>query len=310
MVEGFHLPALRRRRDVEVVAACDPVLERAKRFAPFATTDPRPAIERADAVLVATPPSATPHLAIQALEMGRDVFCEKPIAETPEAGAKLVEAVRRTKRKLQVGFFLRHHPAVRRMREWDVGRPFVARLGLFSEAWVSPEHERSLVEAYLRTSSPMVVTGAHIADLLLWFAASPPLRVSGAGAATRDVPGPNHEAGLVTFADGSLGLLEVGWLHEAEKRDLPYPVGRSCQYEFLGPKGSILFEWDTGRLRLVTRGGIVEENYGPESADFDAQWEAFVTDPTPGVEDGYRSLKLTHLVAEARRAGRVIEWTP
>jgi predicted dehydrogenase len=295
---------------VEVAAACDPVVERARRVAPFATADPEAAIERADAVLVATPPSATPRLAIRALEMGRDVFCEKPIAENPEEGARLVEAVRRTKRKLQVGFFLRHHPAVRRMREWDVGRPFVARLGLFSEAWVSPEHERGLVETYLGTSSPMVVTGAHIADLLLWFAGQEPARVSGAGAATLGLPGPNHEAGLVSFPDGSLGLLEVGWLHAAEKRDVPYPVSRSCQYEFFGPKGSILFEWDTGRLRRVTREGILEENYGVESSDFDAQWEAFFTAPGPDVEAGYRSLKLTHLVAEARRSGRVIEWKP
>jgi predicted dehydrogenase len=307
VVEGFHAPALRRRRDVEIVAACDPEIERARRFAPFATTDPRAAIDRADAVLVATPPSATPALAIQALEAGRDVFCEKPIAESPGEGAKLVEAVRRSGRKLQVGFFLRHLRSVRRLRSWDVGRPLVARLGLFTEAWVSPEHERLLAEVYLRSSGPMVVTGAHIADFLLWMVGSKPVRVSGAAARTRALPAPNHEAGLVTFADGSMGLLEVGWLHPAERRDLPYPVGRSCQYEFFGPGGAIHFDWDTGRLRFVTADRTVEEQYGPEENDFDAQWEAFVTDPAPGVEAGYASLVLTHAIAEAARTGRSIE---
>ncbi len=310
MVEDFHHPALRKRRDIEIVAACDPVLERAQRFAPFATTDPRAAIDRAEAVLVATPPSATPHLALLALEAGRDVFCEKPIAETPELGRMLVEAVKRTGRKFQVGFFLRHTRALRRMRTWDVGKPVVARLGVFSEAWVSPGHERGLVENYLRTSSPMVVTGAHIADLLLSRVASEPVLVQGAGGRTRDLPGPNHEAGLVTFADGSLGILEVGWLHPAEKKDLPYPVGRACQYEFFGPKGSILYEWDTGRLRFVTDGGTVEESFPPEEIDFDAQLEAFINAPGPGVEEGYRSLVLTHAIAESRRTGRAVGWKP
>ena len=307
VVEGFHYPALRKRKDVEIVAACDPVLERAKRFATFATTEPREAIERADAVLIATPPSASPHLAVQALEAGKDVFCEKPIAETPEIGAKVVEAVRRTGRKFQVGFFKRHLPPIRRMREFDLGRPLVARLGLFSEAWVTPEHEKALVDNYLKTSSPMVVGGSHIADLLLWFVGSEPVRVQGAGAATRDLPGPNHEAGIVTFKDGSMGILEMGWLHPALRKDLNYPVSHACPIEFFGPRGALHYEWDSGRLTIVTD-TVVEEQYEMEANDFDAQLEAFLTNPHPGVEDGYRSLKLTHAIAEARRTGRVVEW--
>lgn len=308
-MEGYHYPALRRRRDVEVVAACDPVLERARRFAPFATTDPREAIDRADAVLVATPPSSTPSLAAQALEAGKDVLCEKPIAETPEAGAKLVEAVKRSGRKFQVGFIHRHLRGVRRMGELEVGRPVVARLGLFTEAWVTPEHERSLADNYLRTSSPMVVGGSHLADLLLHLVKAKPVTAMGAAGRTRELPGPNHEAGLVSFDDGSMGLLEVGWLHPALDRALPYPVGRACQFEILGPKGSVHYDWDSGRLRYVTD-RVAEERFPAEELDFDAQLEAFLTDPRPGVEDGYRSLVLTHAIAESRRRRRAVELAP
>lgn len=304
-MEGYHFPALRKRRDVEVVAACDPVVERARRFAPFATSDPRAALDRADAVLVATPPSSTPFLAMQALEAGKDVFCEKPIAETPEIGAKLVEAVKKSGRKFQVGFIYRHLRVVRRLRELEIGRPVVARLGLFTEAWISPEHERALAENYLRTSSPMVVGGSHLADLLLHLVGPAPHTAMGAAGWTRDLPGPNHEAGLVSFADGSMGLLEVGWLHPALERNLPYPTGRLCQFELFGPKGSVHYEWDTGRLRHVSD-RVVEERFSPQELNFDAQLEAFLTDPHPGVEDGYRSLVLTHAIAESRRTRRAV----
>jgi predicted dehydrogenase len=287
------------------VAACDPVLDRAKKFAPFATTEPGEAIERADAVLVATPPSITPQMAILALDAGKDVLCEKPIAETPNVGWQVLEAARRSSGKFQVGFIYRHLKAVKRMSEVDVGRPVVARFGLFSEAWVSDEHEKGIAD-YLKTSSPMVVGGAHLADLLCHLVKSRPEHAQGAGAKTRDLPGPNHEMATVTFQDGSLGLLEVGWLHPAINRDLKYPISRLCEFELIGPKGSVRYEWDTGRLRIVTN-KVVEEKYPVQDLDFDAQLEAFLTEPFPGIREAYRSLLLTHAIAQSRRSGLMID---
>lgn len=56
-----------------------------------------------DAVIIATPDHTHAHIAIDALNAGKDVYLEKPLAHKIDEGFRIVEAVRRTKRVLQVG---------------------------------------------------------------------------------------------------------------------------------------------------------------------------------------------------------------
>lgn len=56
-----------------------------------------------DAVIIATPDHWHARMAIDAVEAGKDVYVEKPMAHTIDEGFRLVDAVRRTRRVLQVG---------------------------------------------------------------------------------------------------------------------------------------------------------------------------------------------------------------
>src|SRR6185503_9830255 len=56
-----------------------------------------------DAVLVATPDHWHAKIAIDALESGKNVYCEKPMTHTVEQALKLRDTVRRTGKVLQVG---------------------------------------------------------------------------------------------------------------------------------------------------------------------------------------------------------------
>ena len=69
--------------------------------------------EAVDAVVVATPPSTHAAIAGAALEAGKHVFCEKPLAVTDAEAADLVATVERTGRVLVVDHVLRYNPLLR-----------------------------------------------------------------------------------------------------------------------------------------------------------------------------------------------------
>ncbi len=56
-----------------------------------------------EVVVIATPDHWHAQMAIDAVEAGKDVYVEKPMAHTPEEGFRMIDAVRRTRRVLQVG---------------------------------------------------------------------------------------------------------------------------------------------------------------------------------------------------------------
>ena len=71
----------------------------------FATRDYREIINRRDidAVIIGTPDHWHERIAVEAMNAGKDVYCEKPMVQQVEEGGKLVEAQRKTGRILQVG---------------------------------------------------------------------------------------------------------------------------------------------------------------------------------------------------------------
>ena len=82
--------------------------------ASYATLLGDPAIE---IVYVATPHPTHAELAIAALEAGKHVLCEKPLAVTHADAERIVDAARRAGRFLVEGFAFRHHPQTRRLVE-------------------------------------------------------------------------------------------------------------------------------------------------------------------------------------------------
>jgi predicted dehydrogenase len=80
--------------------------------------------EAVDAVLVATPPADHAAIAVAALEAGKHVFCEKPLATDDRTAAHVVDAVERSGLVLVVDHVLRYNPILRallRLRDDLIG---------------------------------------------------------------------------------------------------------------------------------------------------------------------------------------------
>ena len=99
------------QQHADVAALCDVDLrhaEEARRIAgekADTTDDYRRILDRKDidAVLIATPDHWHTKIAIEAMQAGKDVYCEKPLTLTIDEGKKICQAVKQTKRVFQVG---------------------------------------------------------------------------------------------------------------------------------------------------------------------------------------------------------------
>src|SRR5690349_8429264 len=69
-----------------------------------------------DAIVLALPPQFHADLAVRAVEAGKDVLVEKPIALTVAGGERAVAAARKNGRIFMVGHVLRFHPAFEKLK--------------------------------------------------------------------------------------------------------------------------------------------------------------------------------------------------
>ena len=80
-------------------------------------SDLEAALDRVDAVLVATSPADHAGIGLQALNAGKHVLIEKPLATTVADAEELVAAAAASDVQLMVGHTFEYNPAVRRLRE-------------------------------------------------------------------------------------------------------------------------------------------------------------------------------------------------
>lgn len=166
-----------------------------------------------DLVVIATYSDSHADLAIQAMTAGAHVFVEKPLATTAGNAARVVATAKALKRKLVVGYILRHHPSWTRLiaEARALGGPFVFRMNLNQQssgaAW-------EVHKALMRTTSPIVDCGVHYVDVMCQITDARPLRVHGLGLRLTGEIAPdmyNYGQFQVIFDDGSVGWYEAGW---------------------------------------------------------------------------------------------------
>lgn len=178
-ISDMHMTGYSKCPEVEVVAFCDLVLEKAQKAsvkygAPGAKlyTDYKKMIseEKLDAISLCTENNMHAEIAIAALNAGLHVFCEKPMAITGVEADAMVAAAKKNGKKLSVGYQMRFsHEAQLLHRE-----VIADKLGKIYYAEATTLRRRGVptwgvfLNKTKQGGGPLIDTGTHIVDLTLW----------------------------------------------------------------------------------------------------------------------------------------------
>jgi predicted dehydrogenase len=146
---GAHLPGFRRDDRCEIVAIADPNIALAEAAArefgiPTVYDSHAPLIERADVDLVDVCTSSATHFELSwaALEAGKHVLCEKPVAFDFRDTRRAAELARSKGLKTKLGFTFRYAPAMRYfgklVADGFTGTPFIFNGYEQNSQWLDP----------------------------------------------------------------------------------------------------------------------------------------------------------------------------
>ena len=278
-----------------------------------------------DAVYIAIPTYQHCREAMKAAEAGKHVLCEKPMAMTVSEARLMIEACRRAKVKLGLGFMMRFHPLHVKLKEMVkaglLGKLVMGRAQL--TCWYPKIEGAWRQDPDKGGGGSFIDMGTHCIDVLEMFLG----RVERVSAFTRRLvqtyPVEDTAVVTATFRSGALGVVDNHF-------NVPDEAVLNV-FELYGSKGSVLAEGTIGqastgkmvaRLQKEEKGYSAaqkrtaikpEEVFGEPRNIYQAEIEEFckaIEDdgppPVPG-EDGLWNLKIAMAAYQSMRAGQAVE---
>ena len=261
-----------------------------------------------DAVLVTTPNSA--HLAdvLDAVDAGKPVLCEKPLAMNADECRQMVKAARHKGVLFGVAQVFRFNESVRGLREWvaagRIGRPVFARseFSFFADA----SHPRKwLHDASVAGAGPIFDVGVHCIDTLRFILQDEVVRVS-ASAVADERSGDVESAASLTlqFSRGTIGTALVSF--RAEYRT---PI------ELIGGAGALRADKALNvehpvELQFLRDGAVMETKTASNHLAYALQVDAFadaVEGKSPFLipgEEGWRNQEVLDAALRSIKTGK------
>lgn len=268
-----------------------------------------------DAVVICTPPNLHEAMCLKAIQAGKHVLCEKPLARNPPEAQRIVDMASRSNIKLKCGFNHRHHPGIRQAKEWFdrrlIGEPIFIR----SQYGIGgrPGYEKDWrANPEIAGGGQLMDQGMHVIDLSRWF--------------------------LGDFTEAT-GLLQTGYWNIAPLEDNAFCHLRTDKgqvasihvswtqwknhfsFEIYGKDGYIAVEglggsYGVEKATLGKRAFLEpfkEEviEFRGEDCSWEEEWREFKRaiaenrEPLANGRDGLEAVRLAYMVYEATKKGKV-----
>jgi predicted dehydrogenase len=244
-IGAYHLQGYQSHPQAEIVALCDvnPVaLEAtgAQYCVPALFTDYHEmlALKSLDAVSICVPNFLHAPIAIAALQAGKHVLVEKPLATDAKTGQKMIDAARAAKKTFMIQFNNRYRPESQLLKAavdaGELGELYFARCGWIRRNGI-PGWGNWFTQKEFSGGGPLIDLAVHMFDLTWWLMGKPkPVLCLGS---TYGKFGPKMEAlgpwgapnvkgkydvedmavGMVKFDNGATIMLEASWASRIER---------------------------------------------------------------------------------------------
>ncbi len=339
-----HMPALRTVKNIEMVAFCDIVEERAveaaKQFGIDGAKVTTDYMEIAndpdiDVVHVCTPNKSHSFISIACLEGGKHVMCEKPMAKTAAEAKEMLEAAKRTGKKLTIGYQNRQNANKQILKK-------AAEEGRFGEIYFAKAHaiRRRAVPTWgvfmnedEQGGGPLIDIGTHALDLTLWTMDNyePEMVVGKAYRKLADIESPanvwgawdkekftveDSAFGFIVMKNGATIILESSWA--LNTLDVDEACCTVCGTKGGGTtKGGVCFNGEENGVLTTERpevnGGVAYYDGNPSefpSSESDMkQWiDAIVNDTEPCVkpEQAYVVSQILEAIYTSSKTGEPV----
>ncbi len=266
-----------------------------------------------DAIYLALPNALHESWTIRALEAGKHVLCEKPLAPTAAACARMGDAAERADRVLAEAFMYRHHPrllaAAEAVRSGRIGRPtFVTTT--FTFAVTDPANIRLSREL---AGGALLDVGCYTVDVVLRLLGEDPDAVT----AYARFDGDDPRAGVDLETSASLRFPSGATASATSALTLP----RRESVEVRGTEGTLRFEKsflpgpDATETTFVAPDGVETLERHPGEDPYRAMVEAFVrrvrgepraTDPVADARTAARTVRVLEAAAASARGGGAV----
>lgn len=340
---GKHMPALMKVEEAEMVAFCDIVLERAEKAkADFGNdsaavyTDYKELLKDSsiDVIHVCTPNISHAEISIAALEAGKHVMCEKPMAKTSEEALAMIEAAKRTGKKLTIGYQNRFRPDSiylhKACEQEQLGEIYYAKAKAIRRRAV-PTWGVFLDEE-AQGGGPLIDIGTHALDLTLWMMNNYKPKYA-VGNAYHKLSGKKDAAnawgpwdpdkftvedsaiGFITMENGATIVLEASWALNSldvgeAKTVLCGTEGGADMEQGLRLNGENFGKLYTNQIELETGGVDFYEGAQEDPAFVEAsQWISSImndTEPVVKPEEAYVVTRILEAIYKSSETGEPV----
>ncbi|MDA1129419.1 MAG: Gfo/Idh/MocA family oxidoreductase [Chloroflexi bacterium] len=318
-----HVDHLLRLGDVTVEAAdLSPAIRQTveSRFGVKVFSDAETALERhPDCVLICTPAESHVPVALQALDSGAHLFIEKPVSTDLDGLAGLMARAETSGKTVQVGYNLRFHPAmikIKRMVETGLlGRVLVAHaeFGLYLDKWWPGRDYRQSYMAHADLGGGLLLDASHEIDSLMWFLGDVQ-EVSAMGGKLSDleIDGADVFKVIMKMKSGAMASLHLDCLQPTYTR-MYRLAGEDTSLMWDCPKGRAdtslgrlqTFDSGLGRFKSVRLRGDPQDTYVEELRDF-LRCVRTGQAPLVGLEQGIRVIEVIEAIKSSIESGQTV----